>query len=234
MGEKTTKPLERRQMKFDKRSSTISSERGIMQISIAAALTTSIATTTFVTAFLTSAPILTVVPAAGQTMPSLGKASNNNTSSSAAIVGTPAITSNTFPTLGNPSVVYMESDKSSAPRPVSINGTHAQAVAFTGNGTLAGTPVIDTGTAYLVTRSDGSIYTFGNGAIVSKTGNGTLIYTFDAIGHYLQDGKLHDTGHVIIKSTLRNLASFSDKIGLYKDWYDKSGNGMTTMWFWKG
>jgi hypothetical protein len=131
MGEKTTKPLERRQMKFDKRSSTISSERGIMQISIAAAL-------------------------------------------------------------------------------------------------------LHTGTAYLVTRSDGSIYTFGNGAIVSKTGNGTLIYTFDAIGHYLQDGKLHDTGHVIIKSTLRNLASFSDKIGLYKDWYDKSGNGMTTMWFWKG
>jgi hypothetical protein len=125
-------------------------------------------------------------------------------------------------------------DKSSAPRPVSVNGTHAQVLTFTGNGTLAGIPVMDTRTAYLVTRSDGSIYTFGNGTIVSKTGIGTLTYTFDAIGHYLQDGKLYDTGHVIIKSTSGNLASFSDKIGLYKGRYDTSGNGMTTMWFWKG
>jgi hypothetical protein len=232
MGEKTTKPLERRQMKFKNRSSSaISSERGIMQISTTAALTTSIATATFVMAFFTYAHILTAAAAtAGQTVPSLEKTPNNNASSSAA----DTITSNTFPTLGNPSVVYEESDKSSAPRPVSINGTHAQAIAYTGNGTLADIPVIDTGTAYLVTRSDGSIYTFGNGAIVSKTGNGILTYTFDAIGHYLQDGKLHDTGHVIIKSTSGNLASFSDKIGLYKDWYDKTGNGMTTMWFWKG
>ena len=77
-------------------------------------------------------------------------------------------------------------------------------------------------------------YTFGNGAIVSKVGSGILTFTFDAIGHYLQDWKLHDTGHIIIKSTSGNLASFGDNIGLYKDWYDTSGNGMTTMWFWKG
>jgi hypothetical protein len=142
--------------------------------------------------------------------------------------------SNAAPTLGSPSVVYIESDKSSPFRALSINGTHAQATAFTGNGTLAGMPDIDTGTAYLVTGSDGSVYTFGKGAIVSKVGSGTLTYTFDAIGHYLQDGKLHDTGHIIVKSTSGNLASFSDKIGLYKDWYDASGNGMTTMSFWKG
>lgn len=140
----------------------------------------------------------------------------------------------TAPSLGNPSVVYLESDKSSAFRPVFINGTHAQATAFTGNGTLAGIPDADTGTAYLVTRPDGSVYTFGMGAIVPKVGSGLLTYTFDAIGHYLQDGKLHDTGHIIVKSTSGNLASFSDKVGLYKDWYDGSGNGMTTMWFWKG
>lgn len=141
---------------------------------------------------------------------------------------------NTAPTLGNPSVVYAESDKSSVPRSVFINGTHAQATAFTGNGTLAGIPDVDTGTVYFVTRPDGSVYTFGKGAIVSKVGSGILIYTFDAVGHNLQDGKLHDTGHIIIKSTSGNLASFSDKIGLYKDWYDASGNGMSTIWFWKG
>jgi len=58
--------------------------------------------------------------------------------------------------------------------------------------------------------------------------------TFDAIGNYSQNKKLHDTGHIIVKSTSGNLASLSDKIDLYKDWYDGSGDGMTTMWFWKG
>jgi hypothetical protein len=202
--------------------------RSAIQISITAI------TTILVITFFTSAPIVTVVSAEGQTVPSMRKAPNNNTSSSASALAGTATTINTFPKLGNPSIIYEESDKSSTPRPVSINGTHAQAVAFTGNGTLAGIPVTDTGTAYLVTRSDGSTYTFGNGAIVSKVGSGILTYTFDAIGHYLQDGKLHDTGHIIIKSTSGNLASFGDKIGLYKDWYDTSGNGMTTMWFWKG
>ena len=182
-----------------------------MQISTTA-LVTSI-TAAFLIGFFISSPIVMA-----QTTPITGKTQ-----------------SNTAPTFGNPSVVYVESDKSSIPfRSVSINGTHVQATAFTGNGTLAGIPDIDTGTAYLVTRSDGSVYTFGNGAIVSKIGNGILTYTFDAIGHYLPDGKLHDTGHIIVKSTSGNLASLSDKIGLYKDWYDGSGNGMTTMWFWNG
>jgi hypothetical protein len=218
-------------MKFKNRSSSaILTEREIVQISTLA-LVAIIATAIFVMTFFTSATILKAA-AAEKTILSLGKAPNSNTSS--AVTTATAITSSSFPSLGNPSVIYEESDKSSAPRPVYINGTHAQAVAYTGNGTLAGIPVMDTGTAYLVTRPDGSIYTFGNGAIVSKVGSGILNYTFDAIGHYLQDGKLHDTGHVIIKSTSGNLASFSDKIGLYKDWYDKSGNGMTTMWFWKG
>jgi hypothetical protein len=65
-----------------------------------------------------------------------------------------------------------------------INGTHAQATAFKGNGTPAGMPDTDTGTAYLVTRRDGSVYTFGNGAVVSKMGNVILTYRFDAIGYY--------------------------------------------------
>ncbi|PWU78824.1 MAG: hypothetical protein DLM72_20565 [Candidatus Nitrosopolaris wilkensis] len=166
---------------------------------------------------------IVMISAAAQTTLAPAKTRNNSA----------AMTGNNAPTLGNPSVIYIESDKSSVPlHPVSVNGTHAQATAFTGNGTLAGIPDTDTGTAYFITRPDGSVYTFGNGAVVSKVGNGILTYTFDAIGHYLPDGKLHDTGHIIVKSTSGNLDSLSEKIGLYKDWYDASGNGMTTMWFW--
>ena len=50
---------------------------------------------------------------------------------------------------------------------MSIDRTHARATAFTGNGTLAGIGDTDTGTAYLVNRSDGSVYTLGSGAVVS-------------------------------------------------------------------
>lgn len=65
-------------MKFDnRRSCAILSERGIIQISTTAALTTSIATATFVMAFFTSALILTAATTAGQTVPSLEKTPNN-------------------------------------------------------------------------------------------------------------------------------------------------------------
>lgn len=202
-----------------------------LQISATDALVIPIITAIFVMAICPYVPMHTAVAAAEQGVTSLVKISN--TSSLVALAKVVTI-NNTFPTLGSPFVVYKESDNSSAPSPMFINGTHAQATAFKGNGTLAGMPDTDTGTAYLVTRRDGSVYTFGNGAVVSKMGNGILTYRFDAIGHYLHDGKLHDTGHVIVKSTSGNLASFSDMIGLYKDWYDRSGKGMTTMWFWEG
>jgi hypothetical protein len=69
-----------------------------IQISIAASI--------LVMTFFTSAPLLTAVAATGQTItiPSTGNATNNNILESA----TAAKTSNTFPTLGNPSVVYVE------------------------------------------------------------------------------------------------------------------------------
>jgi hypothetical protein len=167
-------------MKSNYRNSILS--KIVIQISdtATAVLAILIVTAIFVTAIFPSPYILIAVAAAEQTMPSLVKTSNNNTSSSAALAKAVASNNNTFPTLGNPSVVYEEIDKSSAPSPVYINGTHAQATAFTGNGTLAGIPDTDTGTAYLVTRPDGSVYTFGNGVIVSKMGNGILTYTFDA------------------------------------------------------
>lgn len=210
---KTTTTLAARLMKIHNRNPAITSERR-MQISTTV-LVTSI-TSVLAIGFFISPPIVSPATAAVQTTSS------------------PGTTTNTPPTLGNPSIIYIESDRSSPFHSVFINGTHAQATAFTGNGTLAGIPDTDTGTAYLVTRSDGSVYTFGNGAVVSKVGSGMLIYTFDAVGHYMPDGKLHDTGHIIVKSTSGNLASLSDKVGIYKDWYNGSGNGLTTMWFWRG
>ena len=136
--------------------------------------------------------------------------------------------------LGSPHINYSESDKSSPPQPVVINGTHALATTYVGNGTLNGIPVTDTGTAYLVSKGNDSVYTFGKGALMSNDGMGTSIYTFQAVGHYHQDGKLYDTGLVFGSNPTGNLSFLSNTVGIYKDWYDKSGNGMTKMWFWTG
>jgi hypothetical protein len=159
--------LYRRQTTSNNRNPILSEIK--LQISVTDALVISIVTASFVMAICPYVPMQTAV--ADQGITSLVKISN--TSSLVALAKVVTI-NNTFPTLGSPFVVYKESDDSSAPSPMFINGTHAQATAFKGNGTLAGMPDTDTGTAYLVTRRDGSVYTFGNGAVVSKMGNGIL------------------------------------------------------------
>ncbi|MGN6558906.1 MAG: hypothetical protein ACTHJ2_00105 [Candidatus Nitrosocosmicus sp.] len=136
--------------------------------------------------------------------------------------------------LGNPHIINTESDKSSPPQPVVVNGTHALATTYVGNGTLDGVSVTDTGIAYLVSKGNDSLYTFGKGSIVSKGVMGTLFYTFQAVGHYHQDGKLYDTGILFGSNPTGNLSFLSNTVGIYKDWFDKSGNGMIKMWFWTG
>jgi hypothetical protein len=136
--------------------------------------------------------------------------------------------------LGSPYISNSESDTSSPPQPVVINGTHALATTYVGNGTLNGMPITDTGTAYLVSKGNDSVYTFGKGILASKDGMGTSVYTFHAVGHYHQDGKLYDTGILFGPNPTGSLSFLTNTVGIYKDWFDKSGNGMIKMWFWKG
>lgn len=98
--------------------------------------------------------------------------------------------------LGNLHIIYKESDKSSPPQSFVVNGTHILATTYVCNGTLNGVSVTETGTAYLVSKGNDSLYTFGKGSLVSKGVMGTSIYTFQAVGHYHQDGKLYDIGIV--------------------------------------
>lgn len=139
-----------------------------------------------------------------------------------------------IPVLENPYINYTESDKSSPPQPMVINGTHTLATTYVGNGALNGIEVTDAGTAYLVSKGNNSVYTFGKGVLASKDGDGTLNYTFRAVGHYHQDGKLYDIGIIFGPNPTGSLTFLSNTVGIYKDWFDKLGNGMIKMWFWKG
>jgi hypothetical protein len=139
-----------------------------------------------------------------------------------------------MPVLESPSFNYTESDISSSPKPVMVNGTHELVATFTGYGTINGIQVKDTGTAYLVSQGNDSVYTFGNGTLASKEGHGTLIYTFHSVGHYHQGGNFQYIGVIFDSNPTGSLSFLSNTIGIYKGWYDKSGNGMSKTWFWKG
>jgi hypothetical protein len=156
---------------------------------------------------------------------------NNNTTTT-----TNAPTSNTNTTSltpGNPSYVYTEKDKGSIPKPTIFNGTRALMITFVGNGTLKGIPITDTGTAYVSPKSNGSLYTIGKGVLATKDGSGISVYTFRAVGRYGPDGKLHDIGVSFGTNPVGSLAFLSNSVGMYKDEYDRSGNGMTTNYLWK-
>jgi len=154
---------------------------------------------------------------------------NNNTSTNAPTTNT----NTTSLTLRNPSYVYTEKDKGSIPKPTIFNGTRALMITYLGNGTLKGIPITDTGTAYVSLKSNGSLYTIGKGVLSTKDGSGISVYTFRAVGRYGPDGKLHHIGVSFGTNPVGTLAFLSNSVGMYKDEYDRPGNGMTTNYLWK-
>jgi hypothetical protein len=155
----------------------------------------------------------------------------NNNSSASSIIPTK---STRYPlTLGNLLLNYTESDKSSIPQPEIINGTHMLITTYGGNGTIKNIAVTDTGTAYTIPKGNNSAYSYGRGFISAKDGSGTSMYIFNAQGHYSTDGTLHDIGASFSINPTGSLSFLSNNVGIYKDWYDNSGHGMTTAWLWK-
>ena len=104
---------------------------------------------------------------------------------------------------------------------------------YAGNGTIRNIPITDTGTVYIVQKANNNAYSYGRGVILAKNGSGMSMYTFSAQGHYGTDGKLHDIGVSFGTNPTGSLSFLSNTVGIYKDWYDRSGHGMTRVWLWK-
>jgi hypothetical protein len=138
-----------------------------------------------------------------------------------------------MPVLESPYVNYTEYDISSSPQPKVVNGTHDLVANFTGHGTINGIQVTDTGTAYLVSKGNDTVYTFGKGTLASRDGHGTSIYTFHSAGHYHQGGDFQYIGVVSDSNSTGSLTFLSNTVGMYKGWYDKSENGISKTWLWK-
>ena len=105
---------------------------------------------------------------------------------------------------------------------------------------MNGINTTDNGSALITNGTNGKIFTFGKGMLLSNNGAGTVTFEFQGSGHYGADGKLRDTGEIWTphqpgpggKGT-GNLAFLSDTNNIYKDVIDKAGNTVTKIWFWK-
>lgn len=143
-------------------------------------------------------------------------------------------------TLGNPDFNYTGYDKTTSFKPTIVNGTHEIQITFTGHGIMNDINTTDNGSALITNGTNGKIFTFGKGMLVSNNGAGTVTFEFQGSGHYGADGKLRDTGEIWtphqpgpgVKGT-GNLAFLSDTNNIYKDVIDKAGNTVTKIWFWK-
>ena len=147
-------------------------------------------------------------------------------------------------TLGNPQVSYTGYDKTTNFKPATVNGTNGIEISFAGHGILNGMNITDNGNALITNGSGGTIFTVGDGKLVSNNGAGTLTFAFQGTGHYGADGKLRDIGNIFQRHHLigqlpiafkatGNLAFLDNTVAIYKDEIDKAGNAVTKIWFWK-
>jgi hypothetical protein len=148
--------------------------------------------------------------------------------------------------LGNPQLNYTEYDKTSF-KPAKVNGTHGIEISYIGHGILNGMNITSNGSALMINGSGGTIFTVGDGKLVSNNGAGTLIFAIQGTGHYGADGKLRDIGEIfqrhnkpsqigqlpIAFKATGNLAFLDNTVAIYKDEIDKAGNAVTEIWFWK-
>jgi hypothetical protein len=93
-------------------------------------------------------------------------------------------------TLGNLQLSYTGYDNTTSFKPAIVNGTHGIEVSSRGHGILNGINITDNGNAVITNGTGGTIFTVGDGKLVSNNGAGTLVFAFQGTGHYGADGKL--------------------------------------------
>jgi hypothetical protein len=149
-----------------------------------------------------------------------------------------ATTTNASTTLTNSSMIsgnpiFKETDKSTPPKPVVINGTRGFQVSYSGNGVVKGVNFSAVGTVLIMPRSDKALDLNGHAVIATNNGEkGT--YTFYSLGYTGADGTTKDNGTATFHTTSSGRLGVVDNLLLVlEDQIDKAGNGMTLGWKWK-
>jgi hypothetical protein len=91
----------------------------------------------------------------------------------------------------------------------------------------------DMGTMWSVTNPEGIIYSEGQGILISIATGEMATYTFQGLGQYGTDGTLRNHGSYFFSSDTspsREFSFLNNKIGIYEDKIDASGNGIARIW----
>jgi hypothetical protein len=139
-------------------------------------------------------------------------------------------------TLGNPD--FIEQDKATPPKPVTINGvTHGLQTSYSGSGTVKGVNFSVNGTVFIVPRSDSESADLVGHADITTTDGEKGTYSFYSLGHMDNaTGSTKDNGAAFFSTNSTSggkLSTLNDLVIVFKDQNDKAGNGMTVGWEWK-
>jgi hypothetical protein len=89
----------------------------------------------------------------------------------------------------------------------------------------------DDGKGFITNRSDGIIYSKGEGVWTARDGaNGMATYSFQGIGQYGADGKLRDIITDLQTKATGNLGFLGNVVVIDKNEVDKAGNAITKYW----
>ena len=156
-----------------------------------------------------------------------------------AIASLPALTTatnqtNSSITLGNPD--FIEQDKATPPKPVTINGvTQGLQTSYSGSGTVKGVNFSVNGTVFILPRSESRSADLIGHANITTTDGEKGTYSFYSLGHMDNaTGSTRDNGAAFFHTNSSGkLSIVNDLVIVFKDQNDKAGNGMTVGWEWK-
>ena len=133
--------------------------------------------------------------------------------------------------LGSP--IFTEHDKATPPKPVIVNGTHGLQVFYSGSGVIKGINFEDNGAVFIVPRNDGAADLSGH-AVITTNSEEKGSYTFYSIGHTDANGTTRDNGAAFFHTNTNGTgAIINNLVVVFKDQFDKAGNGVTIGWEWK-
>jgi hypothetical protein len=115
------------------------------------------------------------------------------------------------------------------------NGTPKFEISITGTGVFTGSlEVATTWTYWAVQRFDGTSYSQGRGAIMTKDGREMATATGRAEGKTIEPGKMRYVGAIFYETNSKNkLAFLHHLIGVNEYEVDATGNYEHKLWEWK-
>ena len=117
-------------------------------------------------------------------------------------------------------------------RVLSVDNGFKVEVAFESTGKMLGIDVMEVGTYWSESRSDGSLYGEGHGVVIGADGN-SATWKGQGVGRFLEGGAVSYRGAVYYSSASPGLARLNSVAAVFEFDVDAEGNTHSKLWEWK-